>query len=106
VNSNIKPLPLALNDANFLSEMRAVLATRPLFLTVHAKERMKERKVSIKQVHECVNKGLVEEPAHINAHGNWSATVGYFTGGDYVKVATAISKDDKGDLIVVITVIV
>lgn len=106
MNSNIKPLPLALNDANFLSRMRGVLATRSLFLTAHAKERMKERKVSIRQIIECVSKGTVDEPAHINAHGNWSATVAYFTGGDYVKVATAISEDDKGELIVVITVII
>jgi hypothetical protein len=60
----------------------------------------------MKQIVECVNKGQVDESAHINAHGNWSATVSYFTGGDYVRVATAISEDKKGELIVVITVII
>lgn len=67
---------------------------------------MKERKVSSKQVYECIAKGAVDEPAHITVQGDWAATVGYFTGGDYIRVAVAISKDDKGDLIVVITVIV
>lgn len=86
--------------------MRTVLVGRSLFLTDHAKLRMKERKVSSKQVYECIAKGGIDEPAHITAHGDWAATVGYFTGGDYIKVAVAISKDDKGDLIVVITVIV
>lgn len=106
MNSNIKPLPLALNDANYLSKMRAVLTSRPLFLTDHAKVRMKERKVSSKQIHDCVAKGAIEEPAHINVRGHWSATVGYFTGGDHVKVVTAITQDDKGEFIVVITVII
>jgi len=106
VNSKIKPLPLVLNDANYLSKMRTVLASRPLFLTDHAKVRMKERKVSSKQIHDCVAKGAIEEPAHINVHGHWSATVGYFTGGDYVKVVTAINQNDKGEFIVVITVII
>ncbi len=106
MTSKIKPLPLVLNDTNYLSKMRAVLANRSLFLTDHAKGRMKLRKVSSKQIHDCVAKGVIEEPAHITAHGDWSATVGYFTGGDYIKVATAISKDEKGELIVVITVII
>ena len=48
-----------LNDANYLSRMRAVLASRPLFLTDHAKGRMKLRKVSSKQIHDCVAKGVV-----------------------------------------------
>ena len=95
-----------LNDANYLSRMRAILASRPLFLTDHAKARMKLRKVGNKQVHDCLAKGTIEEPAHINVRGHWSATVGYFTGGDYVKVVTAITQDDKGELMVVITVII
>ncbi len=103
---NVQTLPVVLNDANYLEKLRTVFKGKSPFLTDHAKLRMKQRKVSSKQVFECIEKGTIEEPAHLTKYGEWSATVGYFTGGDYVKVATAISSNDKGEMIVVITVIV
>jgi len=106
VTKNVKPLPVTLNDANYIERLRSVLEVRSMFLTDHAKKRMRERKVSNSQIIQCLEKGTIDEPAHLTIHGDWSATLGYFTGGDYVKVSTAISKDNKGELIVVITVIV
>ena len=106
MDKKIKHLPLILNDTNFLSRIRTVLVERPLFLTEHAKLRMKQRKVSLKQVRECVAKGAVEEPAHLTAHGDWAATLGYFYAGELLKVVAAISRDTKGELVVVITVII
>lgn len=103
--TNVQTLPLVLNDANFLERLRAIYKLKSPFLTDHAKLRMKQRKVSIKQVFECIEKGTIEESAHLTTHGEWKATIGYFTGGDYIKVATAISNNDKGEMIVVITVI-
>lgn len=103
---NVNTLPLVLNDANYLEKLRAIYKVNSLSLTVHAKARMKQRKVSSRQVFECIAKGKVEEAAHLTIYGEWSATVGYFTGGDYIKVATVITSNDKGEMIVVITVIV
>ena len=95
MNSNIQSLPLVLNDANFLEKLRAVLISHSPYLTDHAKVRMRERKVSSKQVYECIAKGTIEESAHFTKFGEWSATIGYFTGGDYIKVAAAISYNHR-----------
>lgn len=102
---NIKTLPLILNDANFLLRVHVILQTRSMFLTNHAKKRMVQRKVSSQQILQCLERGFIDEPAHLTIYDDWSATIGYFTGGDYVKVAAAISKDNKGEIIIVITVI-
>lgn len=104
--SNIQSLPLVLNDANFLEKLRAISISQSPFFTDHAKVRMRERKVSSKQVYECIAKGIIEESAHLTKFGEWAATIGYFTGGDYIKVAAAISNNNKGEMIIVITVIV
>lgn len=104
--TNVESLPIVLNDANFLDKLRSISDSRSPFLTDHAKARMRERRVSSKQVFECIAKGTIEEPAHLTQYGEWAATVGYFTGGDYIRVAAAISSDNKGEMIIVITVIV
>jgi Domain of unknown function (DUF4258) len=104
--TNVRTLPFILNDVNFLLHMREILQARSMFLTDHAKKRMFQRRVSSQQILQCLQHGSIDEPAHLTIQGDWSATIGYFTGGDYVKVAAAISKDNKGELIIVITVIV
>ncbi len=103
--TNVHPIKIELNDANFLQRLRSALLAQPYQLTTHAKARMVKRKVSISQVLQCLGKGKIEEPAHLNVQGEWKATLGYQTGGDYVQVAAAISKNEEGDLIVIITVI-
>lgn len=104
--TNVRTLPFILNDANFLLHMREILQARSMFLTDHAKKRMVQRRVSSQQILQCLQRGSIDEPAHLTIQGDWSATIGYFTGGDFVKVAAAISKDNKGEIIIVITVIV
>lgn len=106
MTTNVQSLPLVLNDANFLEKLREVSKFHSPFLTDHAKARMRERRVSSKQVYDCIAKGIIEEPAHLTKYGEWAATIGYFTGGDYIKVAAAISSNDKDEIIIVITVIV
>lgn len=103
--AKIKALPFILNDANFLLRVRDILQARSMFLTDHAKKRMVQRKVSSQQILQCLQRGSIEEPAHLTIYGDWSATIGYFTGGEYVNVAVAITKDNKGEVIIVITVI-
>ncbi len=98
-------MTIALNDANFLIRLRQALSTQPYLLSLHAKQRIVQRKVSSSQVLACLKHGYVCEQAHLDIHGNWKATIEYVTGGDCVQVVAAIKKNDKGDLIVIVTVI-
>jgi len=46
-----------------------------VFITPHAKKRMRERKITLAQVLDCLRNGLVSEPAHANMQGNWQCTM-------------------------------
>lgn len=56
----IAPRPFILNDANFLKRLRLAAADTSRIVTVpHAVKRMRQRKVSLNQVVECLRKGTV-----------------------------------------------
>ena len=97
--------PIQLSDAGFLKKLRAIAKdSSRVVLTKHAKQRMRQRRVSDRQVHECLRKGRIAEPAHLTIHGDWKATLEHQCAGDVVRVAVAIERQDDGDLAVVITV--
>lgn len=97
--------PLKLSDPSSLRKIRGIAAdSNRVILTAHAKKRMKERRVSFKQVLECLLKGVISEPAHLNAEGDWIATLKHQCAGDVVKVAVAIERQENGDVAVVVTV--
>ncbi len=97
--------PLKLSDPTFIQRVREIAAdSNRVFLTDHAKRRMRERKVTRMQVMECLRKGTISEPAHLNIHGEWQATLTHQNAGDQVKVAVSIERQEDGDLAVVITV--
>lgn len=99
------PLPLKLNDANMLKLVRDIAKnTANVAIEPHAKKRMKERKITLAQVYDCLRMGVVSEPAHLNIRGNWQCTVQRRNAGDEVRVAVVIEKDDAGDWIAVVTV--
>jgi Domain of unknown function (DUF4258) len=101
---NIRPLPL--NDANFRQKLRAVIQnTSNIQLTLHARDRMKTRRVSFRQVLECLRQGRVCEPAHLTVQGDWKATLKHQYAGDVVRVAVALRKTADDEFAVVITVI-
>lgn len=56
------------------------------------------------QVLGCLRKGIVSEPAHVDVHGNWKATLERQCAGDVVRVAVALERQEDGDLAVVVTV--
>lgn len=96
---------MKLSDPAFLRRAREIAAdSNRVFLTDHAKGRMRKRKVTRMQVMECLRKGTIDEPAHLNIHGDWQATLAHQNAGDLVKVAVAIERQENGDLAVVITV--
>lgn len=101
----IAPLPFILNDANFLKRLRLAAADTLRIVTMpHAVKRMRQRKVTLNQVVECLRKGMVSEPAHLTSYGDWKATVSHRCGGDSVSVAVVLEMKDNGDYCIVITV--
>lgn len=100
----VKSLPL--NDANFLKRLRAATEdTRRVQLTSHARQRMRSRRLSFRQVLECLRSGRIDEHASLTVRGDWKATLVHQCAGDAVRVAVALRKKDDGDFAVVITVI-
>ena len=93
------------SDAGFLRKLRAIAKdSHRVVLTKHAKQRMKQRRVNYRQVMECLHKGHISEPAHLNIHGDWMATLEHRYAGDVVRVVVAIQRQEDGELAVVVTV--
>lgn len=97
--------PLRLTDAGFLKKLRSIAKDSfRVVLTTHAKQRMKKRRINLRQVIECLRKGRILEPAHLTIQGDWKATLEHQYAGDVVRVAVAIERQEDGDLAVVVTV--
>jgi hypothetical protein len=98
-------IPFALNDRNLLRLLRAAAGdTSRVFMTSHAKQRMRQRKITPTQVYDCLRKGVITEPAHVNIHGHWQCTLMRRNSGDEVCVAAALERNDDGDWVAVVTV--
>lgn len=74
-------------------------------ITQHAKQRMRQRKVLLRQVLDVLHGGKIVEPAHQNTHGDWCCTLEKLTAGDRVKVPAVLESKDSGEFVIVITVI-
>lgn len=100
-----EPIPFRLNDRNLrrlISE--TAKDTGRVFLTPHAKRRMRERRINRGQVFDCLLNGVVSESAHENMHGNWQCTLTRLNAGDMISVAAALERADDGDWIIAITI--
>lgn len=96
---------LNLSIPSALRILREVAAdSSRVFFTHHAKQRMRERKISRSQVDRCLAKGSITEGPARDAKGNWKITLEIFTAGESVSVAVAIDYDSNGNFIVVVTV--
>ncbi|MGH8811521.1 MAG: DUF4258 domain-containing protein [Advenella sp.] len=59
-----------MNDATVLRIIREIAKdTSRIFIVKHARQRMRERKISMSQVYMCIRKGHIVEPAHLTIHG-------------------------------------
>lgn len=76
-----------------------------VFFTRHAEQRMIERQVTRIQVLRCLASGYFEEQPAKSPQGAWVMRIRNYTAGEYVSVAVALDKNDRGDYAVVITVI-
>jgi len=96
---------MRLTDAGFLKKLRAIAKdSHRVVLTKHAKLRMQQRRISQRQIMECLGKGRICEPAHLTIQGDWKATLEHRYAGEWVRVAVAIEQQEDGDLAVVVTV--
>ena len=96
---------LKLSDAGFLRRLREITRdSYQVVLTKHAKQRMKQRRISFPQVLECLRNGRIVEPAYTTIQGDWKATLEHSYAGDMVQVVVAIETQENGEFAVVITV--
>jgi hypothetical protein len=100
-----KVQPMQLTDTSFLRRLRSIAQdSGRVIVTGHAKQRMRERRINLPQVLECLRCGRIYEPAHLTIRGDWKATVEHQVAGDLVRVAVALEKQKGGELAVVVTV--
>jgi len=101
----VDPVPLKLNDANMLRIVREIAVdTSRVFVSEHAKRRMRERSITRAQVYACLRNGQISEHAHEAIGGDWKCTLAHRHAGDEINVVAAVSKNENGDWIAVITV--
>lgn len=103
----VKPNVLAfrMNDQS-LKRKIAELAqdSSKVILTLHAKQRMRKRKVLLTQVLQVLQNGRVVEHAHQDIHGHWRCTLERLVSGDLIKVVAALGENELREKVVVITV--
>lgn len=98
-------LRLQMNDVSLVRKIAELASdSSRVVLTLHAKRQMKRRRILLTQVLHCLRKGKVIEPAHLDIHGCWKCTLETLISGDRIKVAAALSADETGECVVVITV--
>jgi hypothetical protein len=98
-------LPFGMNDESLRRRIAQLAANSSnVFITPHAKARMRERHVLRTQVNQVLVRGRVVERAHLNVHGNWQCTLEEVIAGDRIRVAAAVETSPNGDQVIVITV--
>ncbi|AEC20421.1 hypothetical protein PT7_1881 [Pusillimonas sp. T7-7] len=94
-----------MSDATMLRIIRQLAQDScNVFVTSHAKKRMKQRRITLMQVLSCLRRGAIAERAHQDINGDWKCTMLYRWAGDEVSVAAALHRDNDGEWIAVVTV--
>lgn len=75
-----------------------------VFLTKHAKMRMRQRHIDRRQVMDVLMLGRVIETPAQQAAGDWLFKMFYVTKGDDVTVVVSLKQDEDGNLVAVVTV--
>jgi len=101
----MEPIPFELNDAALLRIIRKLAQdSANIFLSRHAVQRMRQRRITRAQIEYCLRNGSIDEAAHRNIRGNWQCRMQCVHAGDWIRVAVALQKDEAKDWIAVITV--
>lgn len=75
-----------------------------VFLTRHAKLRMRQRHIDRRQVMDVLTLGRVIDIPAQQAAGDWLFRMCYVTKGDEVTVVVSLTQDEEGNLVAVVTV--
>ena len=98
-------IPIRLNDANAIRIVRSLAAkSSDVYLLQHARERMRQRGITLKQVLSCLRSGFISECAHVDIKGDWRFTMRHIIAGDDINVAVALKQKAEGKMVAVITV--
>lgn len=98
-----KIVPLKMNAARALSLIRAAAAetSRVVFLA-HAKQRMRQRRITPTQVYSCLRLGVMLEGPSLDMKGGWRCSLRRLAAGEEVTVVVSLMPDSD---LVVVTVI-
>lgn len=95
-------LPIRLSRAAALTVIRAAAEdTSQIIVTRHAEQRMRQRRITMRQVVACLRLGVMTEGPALDIKGCWSCRIERMVAGDDVKVALAIDPLAK---VIIITV--
>ena len=72
-------------------------------MTPHAKSRMRQRKISMRQVVTCLRVGIIEEGPAPQPDGDWRATMHVLAAGEPISVVVELEGVDNPDTVIVIT---
>lgn len=72
--------------------------------TLHAEQRMVAREITRRQVLCCLTHGHITEGPARDVKGNWKMTMEVLSAGDVVNTVLAIDYDDRGNLVIIVTV--
>ena len=97
--------PIRLNDANALRIVREISTNSAnVYVVPHARARMRQRNITLKQILCCLRFGCISESVHLDIRGDWKLTMRHLSAGDDVTVAIALKQGTRGGMIAVITV--
>lgn len=99
--SSVKPTPRQAME--WVKE--AGNAKRRLVFSESAEARMTRRHIGRRQVLEALKNGLVSEPLHKDALGDWRCNVSWFHAGARLTVGVVFKPDDDSFFAVVSTVV-
>lgn len=93
---------MRMNDATALQVLREIASdSARVIFTKHARQRMRQRKVSPVQIIACLLRGIVAEPVALDLHGNWKLTLSHRVAGKDLNVAVAIDVPSRAIIITV-----
>ena len=77
--------------------------TSKIKLSSHARERMKERSISFKQIICCFEHGDITEGPYLNARGNCLMNITVKSAGEYITSTVEIRQNENGESSIVVT---
>src|SRR5690606_932031 len=98
--AEITPLQMTAHTALRLIRELAV-DSENIVIIQHSSKRMKQRKVSRRQIELCIQKGTITEGPFFNQYGNWQVNLSRHAAGEEITCTVAI---EWGTQLIVVTV--